>query len=121
MFKGFEYKFKGSELKFKAYEHNFQHGKDTFYLDISKSFFQESFHIRLNLLKFGRELVEGVLLHHHFHLAQTVLIACHLGACLLGMNRPVTDFILPDIAQGIADALHQRANHQVEKMMTLYI
>ena len=52
MFKGFEYKFKGSELKFKAYEHNFQHEKDTFYLDISKSIFQESFHIRLNLLEF---------------------------------------------------------------------
>ena len=121
MFKGFEYKFKGSELKFKAYEHNFQHGKDTFYLDISKSFFQESFHIRLNLPEFGRELVEGVLLHHHFHLAQTILIASHFGSCLLGMNRPITDFILPDIAQGIADALHQRANHQVEKMMTLYI
>ena len=121
MFKGFEYKFKGSELKFKVYEHNFQHGKDTFYLAISKSIPQVSFHIRLNLLEFGRELVEGILLHHHFHLAQTVLIACHLCPCLLGMNRPITDFILPDIAQGIADRLHQRANHQVEKMMTLYI
>ena len=83
--------------------------------------FQILFHIRLNLLEFGRELVEGVLLHHHFHLSQTVLIASHLGACLLGMDSPGTDFILPDIAQGIADALHQRANHQVEKMMPLYI
>ena len=87
----------------------------------SSLFTQILLHIRLYLLEFRRELVEGVLLHHHFHLAQTVLIACHLGACLLGMNRPITDFILPDIAQGIADRLHQRANHQVEKMMTLYI
>ena len=83
--------------------------------------FQILLYVPLNLLEFRRELVEGVFLHHHFHLAQTVLIACHLGACLLGMNRPITDFILPDIAKGIADRLHQRANHQVEKMMTLYI
>ena len=83
--------------------------------------FQILLYVPLNLLEFRRELVEGVLLHHHFHLAQTVLIACHFGACLLGMNRPITDFILPYIAQGIADRLHQRANHQVEKMMTLYI
>ena len=83
--------------------------------------FQILLYVPLNLLEFRRELVEGVLLHHHFHLAQTVLIACHLGACLLGMNRPITDFILPYIAQGIADRLHQRANHQIEKMMTLYI
>ena len=121
MFKGFEYKFKGSELKFKAYEHNFQHEKDTFYLDISKSIFQESFHIRLNLPEFGRELVKGVLLHHHFHFSKTVFIASHFGACLLGMDSPITDFILPDIAKGITDTLHQRANHQIEKMMPLYI
>ncbi len=68
------------------------------------SLLQILLHIRLNLLEFRRELVEGVLLHHHFHLAQTVLIACHFGACLLGMNGPITDFILPVIAQGIADA-----------------
>ena len=80
-----------------------------------------SFHIRLNLLEFRRELVEGVLLHHHFHFSKTVLIACHFCACLLGMDCPGTDFILPDIAKGIADALHLRTNHQVEKMMTLYI
>ena len=83
--------------------------------------FQILLYVPLNLLEFRRELVEGVLLHHHFHLAQTVLIACHLCPCLLGMDCPGTDFILPDIAQGIADRLHQRANHQVEKMMTLYI
>ena len=53
-------------------------------------FTQILLYIRLYLLEFRRELVEGVLLHHHFHLAQTVLIACHLGACLLGMNRPGT-------------------------------
>ena len=80
-----------------------------------------SFYIRLNLLEFRRELVEGVLLHHHFHFSKTVFIASHFGACLLGMDSPIPDFILPDIAKGIADTLHQRANHQVEKMMTLYI
>ena len=84
-------------------------------------FTQKLLHVPLNLLEFRRELVKGVLLHHHFHLAQTVLIASHFGACLLGMNSPITDFILPYIAQGIADTLHQRTHHQVEKMMTLYI
>ncbi len=57
--------------------------------------FQILFHIRLNLLEFRRELVEGVLLHHHFHLAQTILIASHFGACLLGMNRTVSGFHSP--------------------------
>ena len=80
-----------------------------------------SFHIRLNLLEFRRELVEGVLLHHHLHLAQTILITCHFGASLLGMEGTVADFILPIVAQSIANALDDRTNYQVEEMMTLYI
>ena len=84
-------------------------------------FFQISFHIRLNLLEFRRELVEGVLLHHHFHLAQTVLITGHFGASLLGMDGTVTDFILAVIAQGITYALHDRTHRQVEEMLSLYI
>ena len=83
--------------------------------------FQILFHIRLYLLEFGRELVEGVLLHHHFHLAQTVLIACHLCSCLLGMDGTVADFVLPIIAQSIADALDDGTYYQVEEMMTLNI
>ena len=84
-------------------------------------FTQKSFHIRLYLLEFWRELVEGVLLHHHFHFAQAVLITCHFGASLLGMDGTVTDFILAVIAQGITYTLHDRTHHQVEEMMTLYI
>ena len=53
--------------------------------------FQILFHIRLYLLEFGRELVEGVLLHHHLHLAQTILITCHFGTGLLGMEGTVAD------------------------------
>ena len=83
--------------------------------------FQILFHIRLYLLEFGRELVEGVLLHHHLHLAQTILITCHFGASLLGMEGTVADFILPIVAQSIANALDDRTNYQVEEMMTLYI
>ena len=83
--------------------------------------FQILFHIRLYLLEFGRELVEGVLLHHHLHLAQTILITCHFGAGLLGMEGTVADFVLPIIAQSIANALDDRTYYQVEKMMTLYI
>ena len=83
--------------------------------------FQILFHIRLNLLEFGRELVEGVLLHHHLHLAQTILITCHFGAGLLGMEGTVADFILPIVAQSITDALDDRTNYQVEEMMTLNI
>ena len=83
--------------------------------------FQILFHIRLNLLEFRRELVEGVLLHHHFYLAQTILIACHLGAGLLGMDGTVADFVLPIIAQSIANALDDGTYYQVEEMMTLYI
>ena len=83
--------------------------------------FQILFHIRLNLLEFGRELVEGVLLHHHLHLAQTILITCHFGAGLLGMEGTVADFILPIVAQSIADALDDGTYYQVEEMMTLNI
>ena len=83
--------------------------------------FQILFHIRLNLLEFGRELVEGVLLHHHLHLAQTILITCHFGTGLLGMEGTVADFILPIVAQSIADALDDGTYYQVEEMMPLNI
>ena len=43
-------------------------------------FTQKLLYVLLNLLEFRRELVEGVFLHHHFYLAQTILIACHFGA-----------------------------------------
>ena len=73
------------------------------------------------LLKLWRELVEGILLHHHLYLAQAVLIASHFGSGLFGMDGTVTDFILTLIAKGVADGLYDRTHHDVEKMMPLYI
>ena len=37
------------------------------------------------------------------------------------MEGTVADFILPIVAQSIANALDDRTNYQVEEMMTLYI
>ena len=87
----------------------------------SSLFTQKLLYVLLNLLEFRRELVEGIFLHHHFYLAQTILIACHLGSCLLGMDGTVADFVLPIIAQSIANALDDGTYYQVEEMMTLYI
>ena len=83
--------------------------------------FQILLNIRLYLLEFRSKLIEGILLHHHFYLAQTILIACHLGSCLLGMDGTVADFVLPIIAQSIANTLDDGTYYQVEEMMTLYI